>query len=270
MLAGATVFMTVAAMFLGITLLGLAVILSGVDPKVAVQQPLWLAAGAFASQASVFLVVLLAWRTWQRVDSVTRQQARAELFPMQVPRALELFGALLICFGVAPLAIGVATLVGDALGVEAGSAEVVRRAASAPTLVFCVLLVCISVLPGVVEEALFRGFVTRLFLEWPWLAWVLPSLLFGLVHLDLVQSIGTTILGLGFGWIRLRSASIVPAMFAHASYNGVVLIAARLAPEPEEAAGVPVLLVAAGCAVALLGNWLLGVSLARRARKGAI
>lgn len=181
----------------------------------------------------------------------------AECFPLALPSAASLLGALMVVFGVTPLAIGIAAAVGDALHRASPSEEVVRIAANAPPLTFVALWICIAVLPGVFEEALFRGFVTRLYQGWRWVAWLVPSVLFGLVHLDPVQSIGTAILGLGFGWIRLRTATLVPAMVAHTVYNGSVLLAARFAGPSDESAGVPIAAVLGGCVLAALGSRLL-------------
>ncbi len=87
-------------------------------------------------------------------------------------------------------------------------------------------LLCIAALPAVSEEWLFRGYVqTRLAQRWrPWLAILVSSLLFAAFHVEPVHVIAVFPIGLWFGYISWRSASILPAMLAHAYNNALSLI----------------------------------------------
>ncbi|MEZ4230694.1 MAG: CPBP family intramembrane glutamic endopeptidase [Polyangiaceae bacterium] len=257
--AGATAFITVAAMYAAVLLLGLGAVLSGVNVQEAVKNPTWLVIGAAVTQSAVALVALGAARFWRRYQGVSTREALRQCFPVGRPSAASFLGALLVVFGITPLALGIAQAIQRAFDVETASEAVVRIAAGAPPLTFTLLMLCVAVLPGLVEEALFRGFVTRLFVPWYWVAWFVPSVLFGMVHMDLVQSVGTMILGLGFGWIRLRTGSVLPSMLAHMVYNGAVLCAARFAGDQGDDKTIPLLVVAGGVLMAALGSWMLGV-----------
>lgn len=259
LLGAGTAMLTVASMSAAVLVFALGASLSGFQAQNLKLHPWLLVVGALLSQTSVLLVALGCLRFWARYQGIPRRQAFAECFPLALPSAGSLLGALLVVFGLTPLAVGLASAVGDVLHRESPSEEVVRIAASAPPLTFAALWFCIAVLPGLFEEALFRGFVTRLYQGWRWVAWIVPSLLFGLVHLDVVQSVGTAILGLGFGWIRLRTNTLVPSMVAHTVYNGTVLLAARFAGASDESESMPIAMVLGGCVLAALGSWLLGM-----------
>lgn len=260
LLAGATAFITVAAMYGAVLLLGLGAVLSGVDVQRAVKDPTWLVVGAAVTQSAVALVALGAARFWRRYQGIAPREAFRQCFPLGRPTAVSYLGALLVVFGITPLALGIAQVVQRTFDVETASEEVIRIAVAAPPGTFVLLLICVAVLPGVIEEALFRGFVTRLFVPWYWVAWTVPSVLFGMVHMDLVQSVGTLILGLGFGWIRLRTGSVLPCVLAHTAYNGTVLMVARVAGErASDDQTMPIAYVAGGCLLAALGSWMLGV-----------
>ncbi len=243
-----------------ISLLGLGAILSKVDVQEAVKTPAWLMIGAALTQNSVALVALGGARFWRRYQGLTTREAFRQCFPIGQPTIASFLGALLVVFGTTPLAMGVALAVQRAFDVDTASEEVIRIATGASPGAFAGLVFCVAVLPGLFEEALFRGFVTRLLTPWRWVAWIVPSVLFGVVHLDLVQSVGTIILGLGFGWIRLRTGSVLPSMLAHMVYNGSVLFAARFAGEQaDDSKSIPIIVVAGGCLLAALGSWMLGV-----------
>jgi len=94
------------------------------------------------------------------------------------------------------------------------------------------LLVAVLLIPfqAGAEELFFRGYLTQAFglAGGLWLAWLVPSLMFGLLHganpevgaygalLTLPLYIGT---GLLLGWITLRSESLEPALGLHIANN---------------------------------------------------
>ena len=90
---------------------------------------------------------------------------------------------------------------------------------SAPSAVLAVLL--LGLLPGLVEELLFRGYIqTRLVARWG-AAWGVfwTAVLFGISHLDLMQGVFAVGVGCILGFITVRTGSIVPAMICHAVNN---------------------------------------------------
>jgi membrane protease YdiL (CAAX protease family) len=86
---------------------------------------------------------------------------------------------------------------------------------------------------GLCEEFLYRGFAMAVFLRWGLPVWIAASasaLLFGLAHLYQGKSglVGTTILGLLFGFVRAVTGSLVPVILWHA---GVDLVAGVAGPK---------------------------------------
>lgn len=108
-------------------------------------------------------------------------------------------------------------------------------------------------MPGIAEEVVFRGALLAFFdrvLGTPWKVfganvgwgWIMTSLLFLGVHLFSVDATGTlqiskevaslsTILFSGFvlGWIRARTNSIWPCIFAHNIQNSIMFLGSALA-----------------------------------------
>jgi membrane protease YdiL (CAAX protease family) len=213
--------------------------------------PTWLALAGAANELAVGLVL---WAWLRHLRSPLRP------FSPDRPQAVILLAAGLIIFGLAPLSGVASELTRRALHVEVTTSLLVLRAvkgASVPT--FLLLLVALSVLPAFVEEALFRGFLTPIFAQRSSLAGILvPSVLFGVFHVEPTQIAGTTVLGIGFGFVRLASGSLGGCMAAHGAYNAAVLLASIHAPDPplEELEIVPALagLLLAFCGVALLAK----------------
>lgn len=121
-------------------------------------------------------------------------------------------------------------------------------------LIAAVLIVGIG--PGLAEEFLFRGYTqTRLVLRWGrWAGIAITALLFGIMHMDLLQ--GTFVVGFGFyvGYLVEKCGSIRPGMVCHAFNNSVQVILARLVAGTDEqtprSAAAIIALVALGILVA--------------------
>lgn len=84
---------------------------------------------------------------------------------------------------------------------------------------FSVLLIGIA--PGFDEELMFRGYMqTRLVERWGASVGILvTSILFGVLHMDLVQGTFAAVMGLFLGYLTLQTRSIVPSMVCHAVNN---------------------------------------------------
>lgn len=83
------------------------------------------------------------------------------------------------------------------------------------------LILIVAVVPGVVEELMFRGYVqTRLAERWhPALAIVVSAVLFSTAHLDPLHILGVIPLGLWLGAVAWRADSVLPSMLCHAANN---------------------------------------------------
>lgn len=208
--------------------------------------PTWFIAGAVAAQVTVaFVLALSLW--------IKRRDLPA-IIPLVRAPPLAFGAALLVVFGLAPIAQTVGELASRLLHVQPTSALLVAHVAQAAAPgVFVVLLACLSLLPGLIEETLFRGFITRAFSNRSFATQLLlPSLLFGIFHLEPTQSAATVVLGIGFALARLYTGSLLPGMLAHALYNATVLVLARLSPSADdhEIHAVP---IAVGVVMAMAG-----------------
>jgi membrane protease YdiL (CAAX protease family) len=98
---------------------------------------------------------------------------------------------------------------------------------------FVVLVLLLSVVPGFVEELLFRGFLQRrMEKRFPALfAIVVGALFFAVSHLDYVHVIGVIPLGLWLGLIAWRTGSVWPAILCHMTNNAVAILVAKRAKE---------------------------------------
>jgi membrane protease YdiL (CAAX protease family) len=77
-------------------------------------------------------------------------------------------------------------------------------------------VILLGLLPGIVEETLFRGALL------PRLGIVVTAVLFAALHTQYALTFATLdvfVLGIGLGWLRVRSGSTLPCMVTHAGYN---------------------------------------------------
>ncbi len=100
------------------------------------------------------------------------------------------------------------------------------------------LLVLVAVLPGLVEELMFRGYLQTRLAERlsPVWAILISALLFSAAHLDVIHMIGVLPLGLWLGAVAWRAGSIWPAAFCHTINNTLAVVALKY--QPAEQVGV--------------------------------
>ena len=133
---------------------------------------------------------------------------------------------------------------------------------SAPSAVFVLLSVAVTLGPGIGEELFFRGLVLRSLVgaASPAAAVGISSILFGIVHFDVLQSPGAALIGVYLGTVALRTGSLLPSMAAHGINNLTCALFARFsdptAPTPVDV-GHPIPLLAAAAAVFAVASVLL-------------
>jgi membrane protease YdiL (CAAX protease family) len=114
-------------------------------------------------------------------------------------------------------------------------------------------VLCVALLPGFMEELLFRGYIqSRLLQRWSaWLAILVTSALFALMHVAPHAVAFAFPLGLWLGVLAWRTGSVWPGMVCHAFVNGAwnVWQVGRKLAGYEDTAPVPVL---AGLGVVVL------------------
>jgi len=87
------------------------------------------------------------------------------------------------------------------------------------------MFVLVSIMPAVIEELGFRG-VIQSHLEHALgarEAWLTQAALFSVLHLSPIIFPSHFVMGLVFGFMRLRSRSLYPGMLLHASWNALAL-----------------------------------------------
>jgi hypothetical protein len=98
------------------------------------------------------------------------------------------------------------------------------------SLALILTFISICILTPISEELLFRGYIldslNRLHGKWP--AIIISSLLFGLVHFDPFTIGMATIGGAIYGWIRIRTGSLIPGIVAHSMWNTMALMVTYL------------------------------------------
>ncbi len=96
-----------------------------------------------------------------------------------------------------------------------------------PDLPTATLFFLVAVAPGLCEEMLFRGAILGLLRKslHPAFAIVLTAVAFGLFHLSLYRIVPTALLGLLFGFARVRSGSLVVPIVMHMMNNGLIVAA---------------------------------------------
>lgn len=121
--------------------------------------------------------------------------------------------------------LGIGVFMAVAFGIEA-VANVVsptqqKQVSDVTTVLFSqfnnpAAIVFLGVLAGIVEETLFRGALL------PRFGVLISALLFAALHTQYAVSFATLevfVLGLGLGWLRVRSSSTLPCMVTHAGYD---------------------------------------------------
>jgi membrane protease YdiL (CAAX protease family) len=88
-------------------------------------------------------------------------------------------------------------------------------------------LLSVALMPAISEEFLFRGLVQRSFERRmrPLAAIALAGMMFGSVHLQLINGVALIALGTFFGYVTWSSGSIYPAIFGHFIFNALTIVA---------------------------------------------
>jgi len=87
----------------------------------------------------------------------------------------------------------------------------------------------LSVVPGFVEESLFRGYIQRRLLRrWsPFAAIATSTAFFTLAHFDPQHMLGIIPLGVWLGYLAWRTGALWPGMLCHAAQNTVAMLGGR-------------------------------------------
>jgi membrane protease YdiL (CAAX protease family) len=108
---------------------------------------------------------------------------------------------------------------------EAEQQEIITMFEDASDTSLALLAFSVAILTPFAEELLFRGFILGMLLKRysDTQAIVISSLIFAIAHepIAMVLAFGG---GLLYGWIRVKTGSVLPGMIAHAIWNGSITI----------------------------------------------
>ena len=85
----------------------------------------------------------------------------------------------------------------------------------------------ISVFAPLLEEVLFRGAIQGVLMRFfgrPWPAIIVAALVFGVFHMNPVQIVYATLLGIVLGWIYYRTGSLMSVIVGHVLNNSLAVV----------------------------------------------
>ncbi len=185
---------------------------------------------AAAPLAMMFLAQLPLWLGylgWTWFTSRTKGNGLVADFGLRATTRDALFGTLI---GIGTQVILVPLLyipilaIWDDLDPSDAAQELVDRA-SGPFDAL-VLIVLVVVCAPIIEEVFYRGLVLRSIenrLGGTW-AIVLTALLFGAIHLQLLQFPALAAFGFVASWLTVRTRRLGPAIWAHVGFNGTTVV----------------------------------------------
>lgn len=95
----------------------------------------------------------------------------------------------------------------------------------------------ISILGPVLEEVMFRGAMQGYMMRHvrsPWVAIAIAALVFGMFHMNPVQVVYATLLGVVFGWIYYRTGSLMSVIVGHVLNNSIATFTMLLFGDSSE------------------------------------
>jgi len=156
---------------------------------------------------------------------------------LTVPRVWTMPAAFLLAVALHPLVLllaqGIAAtypLTEDTLRRLADLTQVAQRAE------IWQLLLVVALTPAICEELAFRGFILSglRHLGSRWAAVAISSLLFGVTHGLLQQSLSAVAVGFVIGYVALQTNSLLPGAIFHFTHNALSLLAGRITPDLVE------------------------------------
>jgi len=112
----------------------------------------------------------------------------------------------------------------------------------------------IGIAAPVIEELCFRGILMSRMLWLPtWASILIQGVIFGVIHLNMLQGMYAFLIGLVFGWIYIKYRSITLAIIAHMAFNLTSIILPEIVADPPL---IPIMLasivIVGACAVPLI------------------
>lgn len=197
---------------------------------------------------------------------VNRKKYEYPVIPNEPVRAGTCFlwvsFGMVCCIGANVVVTSIISALENALGVTFTQGELLE-----PDSVLACLMTCIStaIIPAICEEFAMRCCSLQLLRKYgKGFAVFAVSIVFGLLHGNVIQFIFAFLIGLVLGLVTIKTGSIVPAVLIHALNNGVSVVNSILTYTSGED-------MAQSAIVVIYGFWIVAgvVSLIRLLSKGA-
>lgn len=161
-----------------------------------------------------------------------------KLFSLKVPKISHVLGGICMWFGIWLLEQVVLVSLSQWFPGLAETSEALNSIITDAG--FLSAFIVVGICPAIAEEFAFRGFLFGTLKDkWkPWLAIVLSAVLFGAYHMNLLQFVGGTMMGIGLAYAAYMSGSIWIGAVMHFINNGLSVI---LQYNPEMIAKIPIL-----------------------------
>lgn len=147
-----------------------------------------------------------------------------KLFSLKVPKMKHVFGGISMWLGIWLLEQVVLVSLAEWFPGLMETSEALNSVIIDAGFVSAFIVV--GICPAIAEEFAFRGFLFGTLKDkWkPWLAIVVSAVLFGAYHMNLLQFIGGTMMGIGLAYVAYKSGSIWVGALMHFINNGLSVI----------------------------------------------
>jgi sodium transport system permease protein len=188
--------------------------------------------GDFVRMVTVTQVGLIAAPVAIMTVCLARSPRHTLLLAM--PRVWTLPGALLLAVALHPLVVLLAQGIEATYPISEDTLRTLDKLSSTMQAAeLWQILLVVAVLPAICEELAFRGFILSglRHLGSPGAAVAISSVLFGLTHGMLQQSLSAIAVGFVMGYLALQTRSLLPCAIFHFTHNSMSVIASRQVPQ---------------------------------------
>jgi membrane protease YdiL (CAAX protease family) len=164
----------------------------------------------------IFMLLPTLWivKKWHSMNVYAYIRLRGS----SIAEVLMAVGAVLLCI---PLCTSISHYLMQQLHVPDFLSRInseIFTSYSRKELVVLVMIVCIA--PAICEEVFFRGYIQRTIeRKWGARSFIITGIIFGLYHMQPLNLLSLSLLGILFGYLSYRSKSIFPSMSAHFTNN---------------------------------------------------
>ena len=153
-----------------------------------------------------------------------------KVFSLKLPKIKHLFGAACLWFGTYLLAMVITNIIMYYFPQNQEIVEGLNNVLFIKNNLLLNLLI-VAAMPAICEEIFFRGFILTSFKNNKKSyrgAIIFSGILFGLMHMDFIRVVPTSILGIAFAYAVCKTNSIAVSMFMHFLNNGFAVVVTHI------------------------------------------